>query len=356
MLIARHERVLLSAALVALSILFLMAPYALSQSSGDSLAGYTWSETVGWTSLSCESSDSCGTSNYKIAVASNGGLSGYAWNDSIGWISANSADLSGCPISPCSAAFDDGVLSGWLRAIGLTDGWISLSGTSAASTYGVFASATGNLYGHAWGSEPIGWMDFSYATSTQHICTPTYSCTEAGVLNSCTGQVAVCLSGQICSAGACQDTYSCVDETPPTHRENNRTSEISQCVDGPVYDGICSGNVCTFDYPAPEEVSFLDSEGETERGAIHAEPSLVRKGDSTKVYWNVINVEVESCRVEGTNGDLWVGLSSSGPDGVSTEGILEQTIFTLTCTWLDGSTQYGPESTTVNIAPVFQER
>lgn len=126
-----------------------------------SLAGYAWSDTIGWISLS--------GSTYGISVANDGTLSGYAWSDTIGWISANISDLSGCPLGSCTATLgSDGVLSGWLRAVsggtaesGGWDGFISLSGTG----YGPTRAEDGSFSGYAWGSDVVGWLDFQYATT-----------------------------------------------------------------------------------------------------------------------------------------------------------------------------------------------
>lgn len=53
------------------------------------LSGYAWNDIIGWISLSCYNTDSCGTSNYSVAVNSQGDFTGWAWNDIIGWISFN---------------------------------------------------------------------------------------------------------------------------------------------------------------------------------------------------------------------------------------------------------------------------
>lgn len=76
---------------------------------------------------------------------------------------------------------------------------------------------------------------------------------------------------------------------------------------------------------------------------------------TTQVYWNVDNVT--NCRVTSTNGDSWPGPGSgpftSGPSGKQSKPIDQQTVFTLSCTELDGSVVR--ESAAVNIVPIFQE-
>ncbi len=131
-------------------------PQSSEAGTAGQIGGYAWSETIGWISWN--------GSNYQINVASDGTMSGYGWSENIGWVSANSADLVGCPSAPCTARFQGNNMNGWLKAIGASggwDGWISLSGPG----YGVDRSGT-SLTGYAWGSDVVGWLDFSYATTT----------------------------------------------------------------------------------------------------------------------------------------------------------------------------------------------
>ena len=105
---------------------------------------------------------------------STGNLSGYAWSSSVGWIKFG--DLSGWPTggntTPSNAKIAFGKLVGWARACSATiggncssmqaksggwDGWISLDG---GTKYGVSLSGN-NFSGFAWGSDVIGWTDFS---------------------------------------------------------------------------------------------------------------------------------------------------------------------------------------------------
>jgi hypothetical protein len=140
--------------------------------------GYAWSDDIGWLSLGCWNTDTCGTSNYGLTIGSDGTISGYAWADNIGWVSANSSDLTGCPTTPCTATVDSsGNLKGWLKALtanqsqsGGWDGFISLSGTSPA--YGPVVSA-GNFSGYAWGDMNVGWLDFGNASTTFQACAST---------------------------------------------------------------------------------------------------------------------------------------------------------------------------------------
>jgi hypothetical protein len=90
------------------------------------LTGYIWAENIGWVSLSCENTVSCGTVDYGVTKDGNGNLSGYAWGENVGWISFSYAN----------------------------------TGTCGTVNYGVTIDpATGEFNGHAWG-ENIGWITF----------------------------------------------------------------------------------------------------------------------------------------------------------------------------------------------------
>jgi hypothetical protein len=80
-----------------------------------------------------------------------------------------------------------------------------------------------------------------------------------------------------------------------------------------------------------------------------AHPRTPAKESTTKLYWNVSNVN--SCSVTG-GGQTWTGLTSPS-GGEVTNPINQQTIYTLTCTKIDNTTF--SENMTINVAPVFQE-
>jgi hypothetical protein len=97
------------------------------QVSDFALTGYMWSENVGWISLSCLNTSSCGTVSYGVTNDTAGDLSGYAWSENAGWISFSCRTTSSC----------------------------------ATASYGVVIDhATGDFSGRAWG-ENIGWVTFA---------------------------------------------------------------------------------------------------------------------------------------------------------------------------------------------------
>jgi hypothetical protein len=272
------------------------------------LSGYAWSDNIGWVSLS--------GSNYGIDVDNNGKLSGYAWSDNIGWITANESELSGCPSNPCRAKINGNAFSGWLRALsngGGWDGWISLSGKNP--DYGITQNqGTAALSGQAWGSDIVGWLDFSLASGPT--CTPMYSCSGTDTI----------LYKNI----ACQ------------------VSTYATC--GPITFCSAGSSVCL--YPNP---GFVTSPGLT--GHLQLLPALLSSGNTTQVHWNVNNVV--SCTVSGSNGDTWTVSgqnSTSGASGKTSSPIIGQTTYTMICGAYPGvSPSSLTETQTVNIIPVFQE-
>ena len=109
-----------------------------------------------------------------------GELSGYAWSDSIGWIKFGglSSFPTGSGTTPQNAQLNSSnKLIGWARACAGTingdcstmdsrndgwDGWISLTGISADGQYPYGVSLNGTDFsGYAWGSDVVGWIDFT---------------------------------------------------------------------------------------------------------------------------------------------------------------------------------------------------
>ncbi|MBP9711319.1 MAG: hypothetical protein KBD50_03640 [Candidatus Pacebacteria bacterium] len=157
-----------------------VTPLVYAQST-TGLAGYAWSETIGWISFSCTTggptgNSVCSTSNYSVAADVNGNLTGYAWSDNIGWIKFGG--LSSFPTGSGTVAQNAQVsganVIGWARACAGTasgictdmtsrtdgwDGWIALSGTWTDVT----VSGT-NVSGYAWGGDVVGWIDFDLTT------------------------------------------------------------------------------------------------------------------------------------------------------------------------------------------------
>jgi hypothetical protein len=107
---------------------------------------------------------------------------------------------------------------------------------------------------------------------------------------------------------------------------------------------FCSAGSSSCLYPTPQ---FNPSGNLT--GQLQVIPSLVQKGQTTSVNWNVSYVS--GCTVTGSNGDSW-----SGTSGAKTSSpIQEQTTYTLLCPAY-GSNAPVNESEEVNATPSFEER
>ena len=96
------------------------------QVESDFLTGWVWAENIGWISLSCENTTSCGTVNYGVTNDGSGNLSGYGWAENVGWISFSCDNTSSC----------------------------------GTVNYGVTIASEGSFDGYAWG-ENIGWINFA---------------------------------------------------------------------------------------------------------------------------------------------------------------------------------------------------
>lgn len=177
--------------------------------------GWAWSENnIGWISFNSKNCDvdedgvmdrinvgsgtgdatapaSCpdnGTTvaNYGVKVDTQGNFSGYAWSAIIGWITFNSAELGGCPTSPCQAKLNTTTnqVSGWARALnygGGWDGWIKLRAPDpqppiqkwavsepSGEAQGIVSDPSGNyIYITGSGYDPAGW-DYYWRTDKRN--------------------------------------------------------------------------------------------------------------------------------------------------------------------------------------------
>jgi hypothetical protein len=112
------------------------------------------------------------------------------------------------------------------------------------------------------------------------------------------------------------------------------------------------GNTCV-PPDGPQFVGFTSAQGFNASGHLEVRPSLVRSGDTTRVYWNVTNVR--DCTVTGSNGDQWSRLAS-GASGQVTGPIVSRTDYTLFCHSLTGATPSTiTETRTVNVLPSWYE-
>ena len=105
------------------------------QAASDKLTGCVWAENVGWVSLSCENTLSCGTVNYTVTNDGNGNLSGYGWGENIGWVSFSCGNTGSCGTVDYGVTIDTGgAFEGYAWAPNI--GWIRFDSTK---TYDVRA-------------------------------------------------------------------------------------------------------------------------------------------------------------------------------------------------------------------------
>jgi hypothetical protein len=282
------------------------------------IEGYAWSENIGWISMNCLNAGECGTSNYKVQINPDKTLSGYAWSSNVGWIKFGG--LSGFPASGGNVSITgDHItgwsLQGWSRALANGDGWdgwISMNctntNTCGASDYSVDITVGGfstaaNSY--AWGSEVIGWVQFSSSYFTLP-CNQQTSCTS--------DYLGTIFTNQWC------------EQPSPVVSCNTAIGEV--CTD--------ATNACS--------VVTID-------GTLTVAPSLARKNKTADISWTIANPAlVSSCHVESNFGGSWnSNNSNSGPLTFNTN------IFTLYCVPAGGGPDIEVDTKTVKLLPSVLE-
>jgi hypothetical protein len=192
--------------------------------TGTRLTGYAWSENIGWISFKDGSSP--------VKVKPDGSLTGYAWSENIGWVQFGG--LSSFPNASygTNAKLEGDKILGWARAVagmsgqnrGGWDGWIALNNVKISSILPANPfSPSGCANGCAWGSDVIGWVDFSgVSTSIQkNSCSSSYGTVIPDGSNftffspvdkngECTTQIKSCVDGVLSPNGAEFTELSCV--------------------------------------------------------------------------------------------------------------------------------------------------
>ena len=272
------------------------------------LNGYVWSDTIGWISMNCTNTGTCGTLPYAVTIdTSTKLLSGYAWSDNIGWVQFGG--LASFPSGPNGNALISGnALVGWIKAIGAVpadgwDGWISLScqntGTCGTVNYGVNVGF-GTMSGYAWGGTVVGWTDWSNVTFTG-ACTAKYACSADHLSSIATDQWCGTTPTVCAASDICKDV-----------------------------NGLCG---------------LRDPQG-----TLNITKTKVRKGGTTGLSWNVLYAN--TCTVSGTNGDTWTPSSSTA---VTTSAIQNTTTYTLSCTPVGGGASTLLDTKNVSVVPTIQQ-
>jgi hypothetical protein len=231
----------------------------------DNMVGYAWSTNTGWISMNnCTSPTSCTGSDYGVTIAPTGtvrNITGYAWSSNLGWISfnASASDETSLP-QKCPKKYNgncqayaqfaaDGTakMAGWARVcsvfvsgctgqvndqalLGGWDGFISLGDNA---TYGIAIAKDGTMSGHAWGSDVVGWVDFSQVKLL--VVAPAESCLD-GIQNQ--NETA------IDSGGVCAPVVT-LTATPNLIKVLGNTTSLSWTVTWPAVSGTTPAQSCT---------------------------------------------------------------------------------------------------------------
>jgi FG-GAP-like repeat/FG-GAP repeat len=181
-----------------------------------------------------------------------------------------------------------------------TDGWISLSSANGGGgTYGVTVG-TNALGGYAWGSEVLGWLDFSAVSFTPP-----------------------CAIANVCS----------VDHTQSINTDAWCTVATTTCGAGLICKD--AGGLCGAGNPA---------------GTMTFNNQKVKRGKTVSISWNVLYAS--TCVVQGTNGDSWTPASSSAQ---TSQPIQNETTYTLTCQPVGGGTPVLLDTKKVTLIPSIRE-
>jgi hypothetical protein len=363
------------------------------------VTGGAWSTNIGWISFSCDDTNSCGTVNYGVDVDPNtGALSGQAWSNNIGWISFTQADLSGCPTYPnCSSSYNTstGNLTGWAHACGGKttgvcstgssrgdgwDGWISLSSSSGV-TYGAKLNVNANGSGQAWGSDVVGWIDFSNVQ--YNLAAVNGACQNPPNGSSYyTAPIAACSAGTPSAiSGTGPWTWSCTGSnggTTASCSASKKTDGACGSSNGGTFSSAPSTNLCsagtatTVSGTGPWTWSCNGINGGTSPGCsansasvpsvtLYANgasgTSTVASGTQVTLSWSGSNLypSGNNCTISGSGNGTIPPSAVASPSGsilgwAATNPPATVTTYSIWCLGSDGVTHSNTSTATVNIA------
>jgi hypothetical protein len=310
---------------------------------GVELQGFAWSGYtqgpslvgIGWISMNCSNTGTCGTSDYKVELDFSGNLTGYAWSSNVGWISfdptgpyptgsgvinddaqatngtfTGNLDFGGWA-RVCAAAANPATCSGSTNVTaGGWDGWIALSGT-AAGGYGITMTPTSAANGptnYAWGgSTVVGWIDFS--ASGNNPVTYNTSPTTPLVTFDCPDTSSNSGDPIVCSYSVDDPTATCElsndqDSTTQTPLPSNSSLTVNPTVDT-IYELICTNSSGDSSIPETEPIDVTPTDSNTEPVVAPnpdisiTVPEIVRYGTEAEVVIAVISVGETICDVYG---------------------------------------------------------
>lgn len=372
------------------------------------LHGYAWTETVGWISMNCANA-SC-DKPYKVTINGDGTLTGYGWSENIGWIKFGG--LSDFPGPGGNAYLSGSEIFGWARACAGTkitdlaertsdcssmenqgdgwDGWISLNcantNTCVDFDYRLTVRSDGwigsdDTSKFAWGSDVVGWVDFSGVradpsgkTTASLTADPEVRSGSRSLLrwsstnaDRCVGDVfntGNAISGSVWSNALTQETtFTVTCSKDADSAQASATVKISpdSCIPKQPYcdiDGktlLWQDSQCR-DFSQVCPYQCVDGACvDADEMSITVNPSLVRKGETTFVKWSALGVT--NCTVRGSNddgGSAWAcsGLACGPQHTNQSRAIHSRVTYTLSCL-IGGQTQN--KQAIVDVIPTFQE-
>src|SRR3989344_2590634 len=279
-----------------------------------------------------------------------------------------STGTNSCNTAPtCSVSFDQNPLTGANTTMRWAStgadlfyinnvGWVGASGFAQVSQTGDYSGTVTGANGTA--SCPATLSGPNSCNNGTLPCTP-----ATGNLQNACGETTTCPYGCSTQTNRCHTTCQ-----PRNVCNADGTKVVNSCTGAVVKDCSRTGQMCVAGQCISPPIGFEEFDatnvsGNTFRATGHLQvaPSLVKKGDTTRVFWNVAHAA--SCTVLGSNGDGALGSGTgiwnmffSGVTGKTTSAIMAKTTYTLLCRSLEGATpQTVQETATVNVLPSFQE-
>jgi hypothetical protein len=207
------------------------------------ITGWMWGENVGWVSLSCEDTASCGIAAYRVSNDGEGHLSGFAWGENVGWVNFAQAG-AGVTIDPITGDFSG---RAWAENIG----WITFASAGPVS----YRVRTG--WCSTTASAPVGSPSLTVETSEPDTQLSWSALTDASWYDVVRGSIGVLRSSVGDFTAAAE---SCVASN--TTATSVLSSETPSSGDGDwflVRAANCRGRG-TWDSGAPSQIGSRDAE------------------------------------------------------------------------------------------------
>lgn len=307
---------LLAVLLAALSVIGMQAKAA----SGDNVFGFAWSSTIGWISMSSTNCDAdndgfsngspagcppvgAAVVNYGVNIDKDtGNFSGFGWSSNIGWIDFNPASTPPGETSPNPARLAGNTVTGWAKAVagetvgsGGWDGWIEMSGTyddgaGKTGSYGVTKDAAGDFGGYAWGSDVVGWVDFSGVAFAPR---PTGNIKANGV-----DALTLPSTTEITLSWTSSDATDCrVNATPELTGTSNTGTNIGTQATNRIYGLRCDNSVYHTDVLVDSVMVTIDNS--LAKPSITIDKRAARLGEDITLTWDTRGNLSETCTIAG---------------------------------------------------------